>query len=81
MKLGVQVGLGPGHIVLDGDSSPLPQTGRAHNFRSISVVAKMPLGMEVGLGPGDFVLNKDTTPSPKKTRPMFIVAKRPDRSR
>ena len=24
MKLGVQVGLGPGHIVLDGDPVPLP---------------------------------------------------------
>ena len=27
MKLGMQVGLGPGHIVLDGDLSPLPQKG------------------------------------------------------
>jgi len=25
MKLGVQVGLGPGHIVLDGDPTPLPK--------------------------------------------------------
>jgi len=25
MKLGVQVGLGPGHIVLDGDQLPLPK--------------------------------------------------------
>jgi len=24
MKLGVQVGLGPGHIALDGDPGPLP---------------------------------------------------------
>ena len=24
MKLGMQVGLGPGHILLDGDSAPLP---------------------------------------------------------
>jgi len=28
-KLGVQVGLGPGHIVLDGDPAPLPQRGTA----------------------------------------------------
>jgi len=25
MKLGMQVGLGPGHIVLDGDLAPLPK--------------------------------------------------------
>ena len=27
MKLGIQVGLSPGHIVLDGDQAPLPQKG------------------------------------------------------
>jgi len=40
MKLGMQVGLGPGHIVLDGDPAPLPQRGTAPNFRPIFVVAK-----------------------------------------
>ena len=29
MKLGMQVDLGSGHIVLDGDPSPLPQRGIA----------------------------------------------------
>ena len=29
MKLGLQVGLGPGHIVLDGDPAPPPQRGTA----------------------------------------------------
>jgi len=29
MKLGMQVGLGPGHIVLDGDPAPHPQRGTA----------------------------------------------------
>jgi len=29
MKLGTQVGLGPGHIVLDGDPTPPPQRGTA----------------------------------------------------
>jgi len=29
MKLGVQVGLGPGHIVLDGDPALYPQVGTA----------------------------------------------------
>jgi len=41
MKLGKQVGLGPGHIVLDGDPAPSPQRGTAtSNFRPISVAAK-----------------------------------------
>ena len=40
MKLGVQVGLGPGHIVLDGHPAPLLQRGTAPNFRPISVEAK-----------------------------------------
>ena len=40
MKLGTQVGIGPGHFVLDGDPAPLPQRSRAPNFRPISVVAK-----------------------------------------
>jgi len=43
MKLGMQVGLGTGHIVLDGDQSPLPQRGggaEPPNFQPIYVVAK-----------------------------------------
>jgi len=40
MELSKQVGLDPGHIVLDGDTSPLPQRGGAPNFRPISVAAK-----------------------------------------
>jgi len=41
MKLGKQVGLGPGHIVIDGDIARLPQKGsEPPNFRSISVVPK-----------------------------------------
>jgi len=40
IKLGTQVGLGPGHIVLGGDPAPLPQRGIAPNFRPISVAAK-----------------------------------------
>jgi len=73
MKLGMQVGLGPGHIVLDGDPAPLPQGGR----RSPQVLAhiccgqmaagiKVPLSMEVELGPGDSVLDGDSAPPPQK---------------
>jgi len=70
MKLGVQVGLGPGHNVLDGDSAPPPLNGHSPslNFPSISAVATWldGLGMEVGLGPGDFVLHGDPARLPKK---------------
>jgi len=41
MKLGMQVGLGPGHIVLDADPAPPPPKGHSRpNFRPISIVAK-----------------------------------------
>ena len=58
MPLGREVGLGPGHIVLDGDSAPLPQTG--HSLPILAHVCcgqtagwiKMPLGTDLGLGPG-----------------------------
>ena len=40
MKLGMQVGLCPDYIVLDGDSAPLPQSGTAPNFRPMFIVAK-----------------------------------------
>ena len=40
MKLGMQVGIGPGHIVLDGDPAPLPKRAQPPNFRPISVAAK-----------------------------------------
>jgi len=38
MPLATKVGLGPGHIVLDGE--PVPQRGTASNFRPISIVGK-----------------------------------------
>ena len=41
MKLGTQVGLGPGHIVLDRDPAAPPQKGAEHpNIRPMSVVSK-----------------------------------------
>jgi len=56
--LGTEVGLSPGHIMLDGDPATLPQKG--HPQFSADVCCghmagwiKMPLGTEVGLGPGD----------------------------
>ena len=41
MLLGTEVGLGPGHIVLDGDPAPPPKKGdTAPDFRPMSVVPK-----------------------------------------
>ena len=82
MTLGMEVGLGPVHIVLDGDTAPLPQKGgRAPQFSAhlycgqTAGYIKMPLGMEVGLSPGDFVLDGDPAhPLPKRGRsPQFSV--------
>jgi len=41
MALGMEVGLGPVHIVLDGDTAPLPKKGaEPPSFRPIFIVAK-----------------------------------------
>jgi len=43
MVLGMEVGLGPGDIVLDRDPAPLPQKGGGAllpNFPPVSIVAK-----------------------------------------
>jgi len=60
MKLGTQVGLGPGHIVLDGNPAPPLPNGLAPQFSAhiccsqMAAWINMPLGMEVRLGPGDY---------------------------
>ena len=65
MKLGMQVGCGPVHIVLLRDPSPLPK-GHSVQFSAyiccgpMAAWIKMPLSMEVGLVPGDFVLDRVT---------------------
>ena len=41
VALGMEVGLDPGHIVLDGDTAPLPQKGtESPSFWPMSIVAK-----------------------------------------
>ena len=41
MALGIEVGLGPGHIVLDGDPASLPKKRAEHpHFRPIYIVVK-----------------------------------------
>jgi len=59
----MEVGLGPGDFVLDGDPVLLPEKkGTAPTQFSVHVYCgqtagwiKMPLGTEVNLGPGDIV--------------------------
>jgi len=70
MKLGTQIGLGPDHIVLDGDPAPPPPKGGAEIFGHIccgqtAEWIKMALGTEVGLGPGYVVLDWNPAPLPK----------------
>jgi len=67
MKLGMQVGFGPGHIVLDGDpSAPPPKKFSTHICCSkMAAWIKMPLGREVGLSPSYIVLDGDPPPLPK----------------
>ena len=79
MKLGRQVGLGPGHIVLGGDPAPPRPKGQSPQFLvhiccgQMAAWIKMSLGMKLGLGPGDFVLDRDPLPPPQRgtDRPIF----------
>jgi len=72
VPLGMEVGLGPGHILLHGKTATY--RGTLPNFRPISVVAKrldhgwinIPLGREVDLGPSDTMLDGTQLP-PKRT--------------
>ena len=94
MKLGMQLGLGRGHIVLDGDQAPPPQRDTAPQFPAhiccgqMAGWIKVSLGKEVVLGTGDYVLDGDPALLPKRGRsprpnfrPMFIVANRLHASR
>jgi len=65
MKLGMQVGLGPGHIVLDGDPAPPAPSGTICCAQMAGWI-KMPLGREEGLGLSDIVLDGDPAPTPQK---------------
>ena len=75
MPLGMEIGLGPRHIVLDGDPTP-PQKGDTINFRPMSVVARLDgsrchfhlVWPEPGgrPRPGHIVLDGDPAPPPNK---------------
>jgi len=72
MKLGMQVGLSPGHIMLDGDPAPPPSKGHSPQFSAhiccgqMAGWIEMPLGRKVGLGPSNILLDRDSAPLPKK---------------
>jgi len=72
MKLGMKVGLGPGHIVLDADPATLPKGAHSLNFSAYVCCGQtagwinMPLGREIGLGPRDIVFDGDPAASPQK---------------
>jgi len=93
MPLGMEVGLGPGNVVLDGDPAPpkkrtqQPPTFRPMYCGQTAQWIKKPLGTEVGLGPCHIVLDGDPDPPPQKGtaapqfRPMSVVDKWLDGSR
>jgi len=85
VALGTEVGPGPGHIVLDGDTAPLPKKGQSPQFLAYVYCGqtagwiKTLLGTEVDLGPDHFVLNEFPAIGERGTaapsfRPIPIVA-------
>ena len=91
MPFGMELGLGTGHFVLDGDPVvPSPKRERAPRIFAhvycdqTAGWIKMALGVEIGLGPGEFVSDGDPALTPKKEaeppspnfRPISIVTKR-----
>jgi len=80
MPLGMEVGLGPGDFVLDGDPAPSQNKGRTALQFSAYVYCgqtagwkKMPLGTEVGFGPHDIVLLGDAAPPIRGTAPASPI--------
>jgi len=87
MPLCMNVGLGPGHIVLHGESASIPN-GAPPIFYCSQTAGwiKMSLYTEIGLGPGHIVLDgtqlpRQKGPQPPDFRPMYVVTKRLDGSR
>jgi len=76
MKLGMEVGLDHGHILLDGDPALPPKLHSFPNFRPMSCIAKrldesrcQLLAVELGLGPSGpshIVLDGDPASRPRK---------------
>ena len=76
MAFGMEVGLGPRHIVLDGDPAPLPKRGQgrppafsAHFYcGQMARCIKMLFGMEVGLSQVTLCYMGTQSPLPKRGR-------------
>ena len=69
----MEVGVGPGHIVLDGDPAHPPKNeGTALQFLAhvycgqTAVCIRIPFDTEVGLSLGNIVLDGDAAPHPLK---------------
>ena len=86
MALGMEVGLGPGHIVLDGDPTTLHKRGHSPQFSAdvycgqTAACIRIPRGTELDLSLGNIVLDGDPPAHPLKRhspapnfRPMSIV--------
>ena len=80
MPLGMDVGLGPGDFVFDGDPAIPPEKGTptypifAHVYCGETVAwIKMPCCTEVGVGLRNIVLDGDPAPPPLKghSPPIF----------
>jgi len=73
MPLSTEVGLGLGHIVLDG----IPKSPHFSAYVYCGQVAgwiKIPLGTKAGVGPGDIVLDENPAgPKKKGTDPRFLA--------
>ena len=50
MKLGMQVGLCPGHMVLDGDPAPLPLKGHSPQFSAHVYCGQTVVWIKIKLG-------------------------------
>jgi len=81
MPPGMEVGLGPGHTVLDRDPAPPPKK-KQKGYSPCPIFSprllyqtagwiKMPLCTEVGLGSGHIVLDGDLAPPKKGHSPHF----------
>jgi len=74
---GMKVGLGPGHIALDGDPAPPPKGAQPSQFSAHVCCGetagwiKMLLDRTVGLGPRHIVLDGNPAPPKRDTAPIF----------
>jgi len=77
MPLGMEVGFGPGHIMLDWDPAPhkkgeSPQFSAHVRCGHTAGCIKMPLGAKVGFRPGHIVLDGDPAfPRKGHSPPIF----------